>query len=78
MICKTTYIFMINFLFCTVIPLGASKVDQTHKYDDFFKSDTDISNDTVQCFDLNKWCQQYYLQQLWIPWPTAEDALVSV
>ena len=26
---------MINFLFCTVLPLGASKVDQTHKFDDF-------------------------------------------
>ena len=26
---------MINFLFCTVLPPGASKVDQTHKFDDF-------------------------------------------
>ena len=26
---------MINFLFCTVLPLGASKVDQTRKFDDF-------------------------------------------
>ena len=24
---------MINFLFCTVLPPGASKVDQTHKFD---------------------------------------------
>ena len=26
---------MMNFLFCTVLPPGASKVDQTHKFDDF-------------------------------------------
>ena len=26
---------MINFLFCTVLPPGASKVDHTHKFDDF-------------------------------------------
>ena len=26
---------MINFLLCTVLPPGASKVDQTHKFDDF-------------------------------------------
>ena len=26
---------MINFLFYTVLPPGASKVDQTHKFDDF-------------------------------------------
>ena len=61
---ETTYIFMINFLFCTVIPLGASKVDQTHKYDDFFKSDTDISNDTVQFFDRNKSCQTLRYKQI--------------
>ena len=26
---------MMNFLFCTVLPMGAFKVDQTHKFDDF-------------------------------------------
>ena len=26
---------MLNFLLCTVLPPGASKVDQTHKFDDF-------------------------------------------
>ena len=26
---------MINFLFCIVLPAGASKVDQTHKLDNF-------------------------------------------
>ena len=26
---------MINFLFCTVLPPGASKVDQTYKFDYF-------------------------------------------
>ena len=31
----TTYIDIINFLFCTVLPPRASKVDQTHKFDDF-------------------------------------------
>ena len=24
-----------NFLFCTVLPIGASKVYQTHKFEDF-------------------------------------------
>ena len=27
---------MKNFLFCTVLHPGASKVDHTHKFDDFF------------------------------------------
>ena len=31
----TTYILMINFLFYTVVPPGASKVDQTQKFDGF-------------------------------------------
>ena len=31
----TTYIDIINFLFYTVLPPGASQVDQTHKFDDF-------------------------------------------
>ena len=26
---------MINFLFCTVLPPGASNVNQTHKFDDY-------------------------------------------
>ena len=26
---------MMNFLFCTVLPQGASKVDQTNIFDDF-------------------------------------------
>ena len=26
---------MINFLFCTILPPGASKVDKTYKFDDF-------------------------------------------
>ena len=54
---QTTYIIMTNFLFCTVLPPGASKVYQTRKLDDFFKSDTVIFNDTVQCFSRNQWCQ---------------------
>ena len=41
-----------------------------------FKSDTVISNDTVQCFGRNE-CQKCYLQQLWIPWLTPEDAQFS-
>ena len=55
-----TYISMINFLFCTVVPPGASKVDQTHK----IRSYTILSDFTGQCFDRNEWCQQCYLQQL--------------
>ena len=33
---------MINILFCTVLPPGASKVDQNHKFDDF--------KNLIQCF----------------------------
>ena len=40
---------MINFLFCTVLPPGASKVDQTHKFDDFldFTQYLQIRQDSV-------------------------------
>ena len=31
----TIYISMINFIFCTVLPMGASKVYQTRKFVDF-------------------------------------------
>ena len=54
---------MISFLFCTVLPPGASKFDQTNKFDDF-KSDTVISNDIVQCYDQNKSCQKLLYKQL--------------
>ena len=54
---------MINFLFCTVLPPGASKVDQTHKFEDFFKSDTVISNNTVECLSLDKSCQKLRYEQ---------------
>ena len=45
---------MINFLFSTVLPPRASKVDQTRKFDDFLKSDTVIFNDTVKCFSKDE------------------------
>ena len=32
---QTTFISMTNFLLCTVLPPGASKVDQTWKFDNF-------------------------------------------
>ena len=35
MVFQTTYISIKNFLFCTVLPPGAYKVDQTRKYDVF-------------------------------------------
>ena len=35
---------MINFIFCTVLLPGASKVDETHKFDDFLNLIV-ISND---------------------------------
>ena len=41
---------MINFLFCTLLPQGAFKVDQTHK----FRSYTVISDLTGQSFDRNE------------------------
>ena len=58
----------LNFLFCTFLPTGASTIWW------FFISVTVISNDTVQCFGRNEWCQQCYLQQLWMTWSTPEDA----
>ena len=45
---------MMNFLFCTVLPPAASKVDQTHKFDDFFKSCIDSLDITEQCFNRNE------------------------
>ena len=44
---------MINFLFCTVFPPGASKVDQTHKFYDLLDLAV-LSDLTKQCFDLNE------------------------
>ena len=32
---STAFITIINFLFCTVLPPGASEVNKTHKLDDF-------------------------------------------
>ena len=37
---------MINFLFCTVLPPRASKVDQTHKFDDFL--DLTVLSDLIR------------------------------
>ena len=51
---------MRNFLFCTVLPLGASKVE----FDYFLKSDTVISNDTVPCFGRDKICHKLHYKQL--------------
>ena len=45
---------MINFLFCTVLPPEASEIDQTHKFEDFFRSYTVLSDLTGKCFDLNE------------------------
>ena len=39
---------MKNFPFCPVFPMGASKVDLTHKFDDLKKSDTVIFKKTVK------------------------------
>ena len=36
---------MINFLLRTVLPPGASEVDQTHKFDDYL--------DFTQCFQIS-------------------------
>ena len=55
---------MTNFLFCTVLTPGASKDSKTHKFDDFCKSDTVISHNTVQCFSRNKSCQKLRFEQL--------------
>ena len=61
----------------TKLSSKASKVDQTHKIYVFFRSHTVLSNLTVQCFDRNEWYQRCYLQKLWIPLPTLEDAPFS-
>ena len=56
---------MINFLFCMVLLPGASKSWPNSQILWFFKSDTVISNDTVQCFDWNRSCQKlHYKQQI--------------
>ena len=39
---------MINFLFCIVLSLGASKVDQTHKFDDIFKCSNGLRNNRAK------------------------------
>ena len=54
---------MMNFLFCTVLPPGASEVHQTHKFDHFLDL-TVLSGLTGQGFDRNKLDQKCYLQQL--------------
>ena len=61
---ETTFISMINFLFCTVLSSGAFKLDQTHKFYNFL----DLTNLIGQWFNRNKWCQQCFLQQLWTSW----------
>ena len=72
-VCFAWLIFVIgvarNFVWgaggkCTVLPQGASEVDQTYKFDDFFRSFTVLSYLIGQYFDRNKLCQQCYLQQL--------------
>ena len=45
---------MIYYLYCTIIHPGASEVDQTHKFDDYFRSYTVLSHLTGQCFDFNE------------------------
>ena len=56
---------MINFLFCTLMikSTGASKVDQTHKFEDFLDL-TVLSDFIVQCFDRNKSCQERRYEHL--------------
>ena len=45
---------MINFLFCTVLPQGASKVDRTRIFDVFLDLALVLSHLTGQCFELNE------------------------
>ena len=47
---------MINFLICTVLPPGASKFAQTHKFVDFviLLIYTVLSDLTGKCFDRNE------------------------
>ena len=54
---------MINFLFCTVLPTGAFKVDQTHKFKDLLDLAQFFPDMTGQRFDRNKSCQKRHYEQ---------------
>ena len=45
---------MINSIFCTVLPMGASKVVQTHKFDDFLDHTQFFLDLTGQLIDKKK------------------------
>ena len=48
----------------TVLPPGATKVDQTHKFDDFLDFSDFFSDLIGQCYDQNKSCQKLLYKQL--------------
>ena len=54
MIFQTTSVSIINFLLCTVLPPGASEVNQTQKFYDFFDLATVLLDLTGQYFDCNE------------------------
>ena len=55
---------MINLPGCIVLPPGVAKIFKIRRNQGFDKSDTDISDLIIECFDWNKSCQKWYFKQL--------------
>ena len=64
-----------NCLFCTVLPPGAFKVDQTHKFDDF--KNIVPSDFIVQLYNRIKSFQKYHFKQHWYPWCIVLPSVVA-
>ena len=47
-----------------ILSLGVAKIFQIRKIQRFDRSDTDISDLIIECFDQDKSCQKLYLKQL--------------
>ena len=54
----------INFPGCIVLHPGVTKIFQIKKIQRFDKSDTDISDLIVECFNQDKSCQKLYFKEL--------------
>ena len=47
-----------RYLGCIVLPTGVAKIFQIRKVQRFDKSDTDISDLVIECFDRDKSCKK--------------------
>ena len=59
---------IINLPGCIVLPPGVAKISRFEKIQWFDKSDTDISDLIIECFDRDKSCQKLYFKQLISTW----------